>query len=283
VIRPLLRCFRRVLAQSEADAARFRTLGARDAFATGSLKYDAAPLPADTAELDRIERAIGARVHWLAASTHPGEEATIAEAHRALARRHPTLLTVLVPRHPARGAEIAAQLRATGYSVAQRARAEPIQPTTEIYLADTIGELGLFYRLASIVFVGGSLVPKGGQNPLEPARLGCAILYGPHMDNFRAIAGDLIEAGAAEEVRSVAGLADAVSILLDDEGLRERRCAAARRTTDAGGGVIENVLAALARELSPLRAPRPAIVPKAAKPEPGATEAGSTGGGVARA
>jgi 3-deoxy-D-manno-octulosonic-acid transferase len=283
VIRPLLRCFRRVLAQSEADAARFRTLGARDAFATGSLKYDAAPLPADTAELDRIERAIGARVHWLAASTHPGEEAKIAEAHRALARRHPTLLTVLVPRHPARGGEIAAQLRALGFSVALRSRAEPIAPTTEIYLADTMGELGLFYRLASIVFVGGSLVPKGGQNPLEPARLGCAILYGPHMDNFRAIAGDLIEAGAAEEVRSAAGLADAVSTLLDDEGLRERRCAAARRTTDAGGGVIENVLAALARELSPLRAPRPAIVPRVVKPEPGAEGTGSTGGGVAHA
>ena len=283
VIRPLLRCFRRVLAQSEADAVRFRTLGARDALATGSLKYDAAPLPADMAELDRLERAIGARVHWVAASTHGGEEALVANAHRALRRRYPTLLTVLVPRHPSRGDEIASQLRAGGLIVAQRARGDAIGPATDIYLADTMGELGLFYRLASIVFVGGSLVARGGQNPLEPARLGCAILYGPHMDNFRVIAADLIEAGAAEEVRSVAGLADAVATLLEDEGLRTRRCTAARRTTDAAGGVIENVLAALARELAPLRAPRPAIVPKAGSSAPGAQGSGATGGGVARA
>lgn len=293
IILPLLRCFRRVLAQSEADAARFRSLGARDVLATGSLKYDAAPLPADGAELDRIERGIGERVHWLAASTHPGEEERIAAAHRMLATRHAGILTVLVPRHPARGGEIASQLRGMGLEVAQRSRGEPIGPTTQIYLADTMGELGLFYRLASIVFVGGSLVPKGGQNPLEPARLGCAILYGLHMDNFRAIAADLIRAGAAEEVRNAAGLADAVATLLDDEGLRERRCNAARRTTAAGGGVIENVLAALARELAPLRAPRPAIVPKSGVHEPstpqtGPTQAGSpqsgpTGGGVARA
>lgn len=253
VIRPLLRCFRRVLAQSEADAMRFRTHGARDVVVTGSLKYDAEPLPADATELGRLADAIGNRQHWLAASTHPGEEAKVAEAHRQLEARHPDLLTVLVPRHAGRGDEIAAELRMLGLTVAQRSHGEVPTPPTDVYLADTMRELGLFYRLAPIVFVGGSLVPHGGQNLLEPARLGCALLYGPHMHNFRPIVADLVSAGAAEEVRDAASLADAVSELLRDEPLRARRCAAAKRATEAGRGVLKEVMAALAPELDALK------------------------------
>jgi 3-deoxy-D-manno-octulosonic-acid transferase len=252
LIRPLLAHFRRVLAQSEADAARYRTLGAPAVVVTGSLKYDAAPLPADPAELAALERAIGPRARWLAASTHPGEEPQIAEAHRRLKARHPDLLTLLVPRHPPRGDEIAAALRGLGLTVAQRARRGPIRPETDIYLADTLGELGLFYRLSPIVFMGGSLVPHGGQNPLEPARLGGAILHGPHVHNFRAICTDLAAAGASQEVRDAAALAAAVDALLSNAAERARRGAAARQATEAGRGALDAVIAALRPELAAL-------------------------------
>ena len=253
IIRPLLAAFRRVLAQSEADAARFRSLGAADLVVTGSLKYAAAALPADPAELSQLGRAIGDRPRWLAASTHPGEEAIAADVHRRLKQRHPGLLTLLAPRHPRRGAAIAAALEKAGLTVARRSRGDA--PTTEVYLADTMGELGLLFRLAPIVFMGGSLVPHGGQNLLEPARAGCAILHGPHVHNFRAIAADLAAAGASQEVRDAGELAAAVDTLLADAALAQRRCAAARRAGEDGRGVLDAAIAALAPLLDGLGGP----------------------------
>src|SRR3546814_907857 len=116
----------------------------------------------------------------LAASTHPGEEKIVGETQRALKARLPGLITLLAPRHPHRAGQIRRELEALGLVVAQRSRGEPIDPATDVYLADSIGELGLWYRLAEVVFVGGSLVAHGGQNLLEPAKLDCAILAGPH-------------------------------------------------------------------------------------------------------
>ncbi|HEY6334879.1 MAG TPA: 3-deoxy-D-manno-octulosonic acid transferase [Alphaproteobacteria bacterium] len=248
-IRQLLACFRRVLAQSEADGERYAKLGAREVAVTGSLKYDADPLPADSGELKRLAAEIGDRPRWLAASTHPGEERTIAAAHRLLKLRHPGLLTILVPRHAGRGDELAAALRGNGLAVARRSNGEPAVRDTDVYLADTMGELGLLYRLTEVVFVGGSLVRHGGQNMLEPARFGCALLYGPHVHNFRAIAADLIAVGAAEVVRDERELADAVSALLADETARAKRGAAAKHATEAGRGVLDDVIAALGPEL----------------------------------
>ena len=243
-----------VLAQSEEDRARLQRLGARRAECLGNLKFAAPPLPADEVELERLRQAIGARPVWVAASTHPGEEAQIAAAHSALKLRHPDVLTLLVPRHATRGEKLATELAADGLIVARRAAGQPIEPATDIYLADTMGELGLFYRLAPIAFMGGSLVPHGGQNPLEPAQLDCAILHGPHVANFERIAQALDEAGASETVADGAALAAAVARLLETPALRERRAAAARQVAAGQHDVLDRYLAALAPYLDRLAA-----------------------------
>jgi len=253
---PLLERFRRVLAQSEVDGTRFRSLGASDVVVTGSLKYDAATLPVDAHELAHLAHDMGHRPRWLAASTHAGEEALVAEAILQLRAQHPHLLTVIVPRHPERGEEVRELLAGHGLVTASRSRGEPVAAATDVYLADTIGELGLFFGLSPIVFMGGSLIPHGGQNLLEPARFGCALLHGPHVANFRAIAVELAAAGASEEVADAASLAAAVDRLIADEGLRMRRGAAAKRVAEAGRGVLDAVIASLAPELAPLEPPR---------------------------
>lgn len=242
----LLRQFSLILAQSPEDQARLRALGAPDPRSLGNLKAAAPPLAAADSEVARLRAAIAGRPCWLAASTHPGEEPVVGAAHAALAAGRPKLLTLLAPRHPDRGPEIAAALRAAGHRVALRSAGEPPAPETGIYVADTIGEMGLWYRLAEIAFMGGSLVPKGGQNPLEPAKLDCAVLYGPHTANFARIAEELCAAGAAARVSDAASLAAAVAGLLDDPAARARAIAAGRAFAAAQAGVLDAVVAALA-------------------------------------
>lgn len=254
LIRSLLAGFALCLGQTEGDAERLRRLGARRALCLGNLKLATPPLPADPHRLDALHMAIGERPLWLAASTHAGEEAVAAAVHRSLAARHPGLLTVIVPRHPDRGADIAAALRVDGQRVALRSAGDPVAPDTEIYVADTMGELGILYRLCPVVFVGKSLIGEGGQNPLEPARLGCAVLFGPHMDNFADIAGRMLRIGAAAQVADAAGLADAVSALLADPALRTARGEAARIFATAEAGVLEAILRALAPFLDAVEA-----------------------------
>jgi 3-deoxy-D-manno-octulosonic-acid transferase len=259
--RSLLGAFRLCLAQSPEDAGRFRALGAPHVESPGNLKYASPRLPADPAALEALRASIGARPLWLAASTHIGEEAIVAEAHRKLRNRHPALLTVIVPRHPERGAAIAAELAAAGLAVARRGADESPTPSTDIYLADTLGELGLFYRLAQISFVGGSLVPHGGQNLLEPAQLGCAVLHGPAVFNFEAIAAAMKAAGATERVHDAGGLAAAVDTLLTDAELRARRAEAASEVAAGEAGVLDRVMAAL----GPLLDARPG---RSSRPQP---------------
>jgi 3-deoxy-D-manno-octulosonic-acid transferase len=209
--------------QSEADAARFRALGAPCVRASKDLKLAAPPLPVDAAELARLRAALSGRPVWVAASTHPPEDSLIRAAHRLLAPHHPGLLTILVPRHPDRGAAIAAATK--DISVARRAAGEE-PPPTGIWVADTLGELGLFYRLAGIAFVGRSLVaPGGGQNPLEPAKLGCAVAVGRHTGNFAAAVAMLEAEGALARVTDATELAAWVDAMLRDP---ERRAAMAR-------------------------------------------------------
>jgi 3-deoxy-D-manno-octulosonic-acid transferase len=214
--RALLRLFQAAQAQDDVTATRLARLGLpRERLAvTGTLKEGSSALPFDEAERAEFARIIGRRTVWLASSTHPGEEEAAARAHREVLRRAPRTLLILVPRHPERGAEIAAELREHGWRTAQRAAGEPLRPDTEIYVADTLGELGLWYRLAPISFVGGSLVPTGGHNPFEPAALGSAILHGPHVANFRDIYDRLTAAHASRLVRTPAELAAAVVDLL---------------------------------------------------------------------
>lgn len=254
LIRRLLATFSLALAQSEDDARRLAALGAANVASPGNLKYAAAPLPADAAALAALRAAVGGRPVWLAASTHPGEEAIVADAADRVRASLPDALAVVAPRHPARGTEIAALLAPHG-AVARRAAGEAIAPETAFYVADTMGELGLFYRLATVAFVGGSLVPHGGQNVLEPARLGAAVVHGPHMANFAAVAHELSAAGGAIAVGDAPSLADTVTRLLTDADERRRRAAAAQAIADGKDGLLDAVMARLAPFLDDLAAP----------------------------
>ena len=207
--RGLLGRFGLILAQTEADAARFSALAGREVPCWGNLKYAAPPLPADPAELARLSAAWAGRPVWLAASTHPGEDEIILAAHRLLAPAHPGLLTVIVPRHPPRGPDIAGL--AGDLPVARRGAGQEAGAGGAVYVADTLGELGLFYRLARVALIGGSLVPHGGQNPLEAARLGCPILIGPHHFNFSEIIARLSAAHGLIETPDGPGAAEALA------------------------------------------------------------------------
>lgn len=258
LIRDLLGGFEACLAQTETDAGRLRDLGATNAKYVGNLKFSVPPLPADEAELKRLRAALGDRPRWLAASTHAGEEAMAAQVHGKLKPRHPGLLTIIVPRHPDRGGEIAGALRAAGLDVARRAAVQQITADTDVYLADTLGELGLFYRLAGVAFMGKSLVPLGGQNPIEPARLGCAIVHGPHMMNFEDVVARLQVADAALRVADGDALADAVAALLADPAERQRLAAAAESFAAAEAGAADAVVAELEPFIRRLKQGNPA-------------------------
>jgi len=187
----LLGSFELILPQDEDSARRLAGLGAQ----TGpicNLKYVGAPLPFDDTQMAILRAAIGSRPVILAASTHPGEEMLVADAFAELSDTTPPSLLIIVPRHPERGEAIAVALQAKGLNVSRRAAGQPISNRTEVYIADTLGEMGLFYRLATIAVVGGAFSPGiGGHNPLEPARLGVPIVSGPHAFNFRQVYDDL--------------------------------------------------------------------------------------------
>lgn len=228
------------LAQSARDGERFSALGAPRIVVTGNLKFDSPPLQATPEAVATLKSALGSRPVWMAASTHPGEDEMVADAHRLLAAKHPGLLTVIVPRHPERGPDIAASLATQGFKVARRKAEGPLSPDVEIYVADTLGELGLFYRIAPVAFMGGSLVKHGGQNPIEPIGLGAAVLHGPHIHNFADVYAALDALpGAPKPVTDAATLAEAASRLLADEALRAR-------TVAAGQGALKPFTGALA-------------------------------------
>jgi 3-deoxy-D-manno-octulosonic-acid transferase len=245
----LLGRFDRILAQDDLAGEQLTALGADPARLTveGTLKEGAAPLPYDEAERVRIARALAGRPVWLAASTHPGEEEIVLEAHASARRSLPMLALILAPRHPARGDALAEMLRGRGLQLAQRSRGEPIADT-DVYLADTLGEMGLWYRIASVSFVGGSLADVGGHNPFEPALLGSAILYGPHVRNFQDAYRRLADAGAAVLVRSAPELAEAlVTTMAPDRAAA--MAAAAWQVCSEASGVTDTVLAAIGRYL----------------------------------
>lgn len=254
-LRPPLGAFAHVLAQSDADAARFAALGARGVGMPGNLKFDAAILPVDAAGLAALRAALAGRPCWLAASTHDGEEEIAAAAHAALAPAIPGLATVIVPRHAARGDAIAAMLATRGLAVARRSRGALPDRATQVYLADTMGELGLFYRLAPVAFIGRSLAKGGGQNPLEAATLGTALVAGPETANFADIYDRLAVAGGVRIVRDVAGLAAALGDLLGDTAARAAAAAAATAVATEGRGATARTLEALAPILAALAAP----------------------------
>ncbi|MEZ5931375.1 MAG: 3-deoxy-D-manno-octulosonic acid transferase [Alphaproteobacteria bacterium] len=262
--RRLLGSFTLCLARSQADADRLAELGARDVRIPGNLKNAAPPLPVNPEALADLRAAIGERPVFLAASTHPGEETLLLQAHRRLRAAHPQLLTVIVPRHPERGEALAQDLADSGEAVARRSLGERPEAETGLYVADTLGELGLFYRLARIAFIGGSLVPHGGQNPLEAARLGCPPLFGPHTGNFDEMTAELLEKGAARRVRDADELAGTVEALFADPAVLERMTAAGIDAGTEEAAVLDRVQAALAplldRQLGAVETPAPGHV-----------------------
>lgn len=246
VIRQLLGAFTLCLGQTEGDTNRLRDLGAPACDCLGNLKFAAQPLPADDDLLTRLQDAIGNRPVWLAASTHAGEELIACRLHHSLSDKHPGLLTIVVPRHSHRGDEIRAELEAEGLAVAQRSRGEMPDASTEVYLADTMGELGLFYRLAPVVFIGKSLAGQGGQNPLEAARLGCAVIVGPHMDNFAEMTRRMVQGGAAKQVGSEGELRLMLDRLLSDRAERSALGSRGHEFATQETVVLERILDRLA-------------------------------------
>ena len=220
-IAALLKRFDLCLAQSAGDAERYAKLGAPRVSATGNLKLDVPALPADEAALRRLRDIIGKRPVMVAASTHAGEEAAVIGAHRRLRAKFPALLTIIVPRHPARGESIAEDAKVAGLAAALRSRRAQPMPDIGVYIADTLGELGLVYRLAPIVFMGGSLASHGGQNPIEAIRLGAAIIHGPHVWNFAEIYAALDTARGAQPVADEEALAARLGAWLADPVARQ--------------------------------------------------------------
>lgn len=249
--RPLFSAFDLVLAQNDGLAERFAQLGAAKALDVGNLKADAPPPPADLPGRRKLDAALAGRTVWLAASTHQGEDEIVMAAHLRMKPARPNLLTVIVPRHPERGPLIAEQLRSAGLEVGLRSQGALPEPDTDIYVADTIGELGLFYALAPVAFVGGSLVDRGGQNPVEPIKLGAAVLTGPNWQNFRDSYGELLRAGGCGQVTDAASLADSVLQLLEDGTARRTMTERALRTIAAMGGALPRTLAELENYLPP--------------------------------
>ena len=252
LIRPTLAAFDIRLAQSPADAERLRSLGAPDAAYVGNLKFAARPLPVDDDARDALAVAIGDRPRWLAANTHDGEEAIAFEAHIGQARRD--LLTIVAPRHPSRGDAIEALAKSRGLAIARRSRGELPDASTEIYLADTLGEMGLLYSLARQSFIAGSFVPVGGHNPLEAAHFDTAILFGPDRRNNAAAATALIEADAAIEVADPPALSAALAMLIADPARRDILASNARGVVAQHEGVLDAILARLAPALDRLAA-----------------------------
>ena len=223
---PFLARFNRCLAQSDADADRLAALGGRNIAVAGNLKYDRPAPPADEAVLKHLQTLIGKRPVLFGAQTHNPEEAVITTVHAALTQAGvKNLLTIIAPRHPQRGIAIAAELEAQGFTVALRSQGAQPTSTTQIYIADTMGEMGLWCRLATVAVMGGSFIPHGGQNPLEPLMCGTPTICGPHMHNFTDMTHYLTHANAMHLVMDVADLITALTPLF----LKKPALAAARK------------------------------------------------------
>lgn len=244
MIRPLMQAFNIAYAQSEGDAKRLLALGAYPVETLGNLKYDAATLTCNEQALLELRNITKGRKLWLAASTHPKEEALLEKTHRLLAIKNRNLLTIIVPRHPARGQQIASEL-GKKYKVAMRSKKETVTADTHFYIADTLGELGLFYRLCDIAFMGGSLVAHGGQNPLEPARLSVAILSGPHVHNFAEIYKKLPAAAACIMIKNAEELAAQLSILFANSDKKTALQKNAKQWVESQSGTAKKLLQAL--------------------------------------
>ena len=252
----LLRRFRTALVQDKETGRYLRRLGLpeRRIEVTGSLKMGAKILPHDNRAETAFKEACGDRPIWLAASTHPGEEEIIGEAHSLLRERREGILLIVVPRHPERGREVAQKLSAQGFRVCRRSAGGLPGTDDQIYVADTLGELGLWYRVAPVSFIGGSMVKSGGHNPYEAAFLESVILHGPHVSNFSQDFGRLESAGATIRVASARELANAID-RADDPMLTQRMTQAALEVCAGGDEIIDRAVTAILDFMPPRAGP----------------------------
>jgi 3-deoxy-D-manno-octulosonic-acid transferase len=233
------------LAQHAIDAGRFSLLGMHEVLVTGNLKYDFAPPPVDQYALARLLARIGRRPVWVADGTYPGEEEIAMAAHRLLASQFPDLLTVIVPHNPKRGFEIAQSAVKMKLTVGMRGGDRETAPLPEIYIANTRGEAGLFYRAAGVIFAGKSLRSGGGKNPVEAASLGCAILHGPEVDDFEEMYKALDQAGGGGLVFDTESLAKQLALLFFDNAELRAMARAAAETAEKFGGASTRIVVAL--------------------------------------
>jgi 3-deoxy-D-manno-octulosonic-acid transferase len=249
VIDHLLSCFELVLAQSKATAKHFKDLGVAPSKVRvfGNLKFAASPLKCDLKELKKLQSTLKGRHIWVAASTHSGEETLVADIHQTIKKSLPNVLTIVIPRHPLRGDDIARELTDKGLEVARRSKGEKIQVSTDIYLVDTIGELGLFYRLSDVAFIGGTFVPIGGHNPIEAVLLDCAVIWGPHTHKQTEICDVLGPAASAVSIKEE--LASTVQQLLVNETLRNEKIVLGHELVIAQAHILDYVIDALKDKL----------------------------------
>ena len=242
VCKELLSCFSLCLGQSEEDAYRLKVLGAKETICLGNLKYAGLPLPVDENAKQDLLGQIKNRPLWLASSTHDDEEIRIAKVHKRLKEKFPDLLTIIAPRHPNRGAEIATEINKIDLTTALRSENEKITPKTDIYIANTIGEMGLWYDIANIVFIGGSLIPHGGQNFIEPSRVRDATIVGPHMHNFSDAMARAKKADAVIQVSDTLELEETVASLLANENLLEAKRSLAYNWATSETKVLDGIM-----------------------------------------
>ena len=247
--RPMLSRLSDLACQSTEHAERFIALGANAAttHALGSVKYDVTKPDgfAEAVATLRVEFAIGGRLVWIAASTHPGEDELVLQAYRQVREQVPDLCLILVPRHPVRTQSVCELVTAAGFSASCQSERRHGQAATDVIIGDVMGTLLHLYGLADVAFVGGSFVDVGGHNPLEPALCRLPIISGPHQFNFTQVMQDLEAKGGLQTVESAAELADALIVLLLNDARRHKAGAAAAATLDENRGATDRVLALL--------------------------------------
>lgn len=233
------------LAQTENDAKRFAKFGARRVRVCGNPAYDLAPRPVDGPVLARLVARLGARPTWAAIATDPGEEEIVLEVHRRVAREFPDLVTIIAPRQAKRRFDIALRAAKLGLTARFGASDHANEPLPEIYIASAAGEVGLFYRAASVIFMGKSFCQGGGINPVEPAKLGCAILHGPDVGDFEEAYAALDGAGGAVMASDAAALASELALLLFDAAELRAMARAAADTMELLGGASNTIMQAI--------------------------------------
>lgn len=242
----------KVIAQTDDDKTKFEKLGFKNLLLLDSLKYAAKKLPNNAKEFGNIVNNIGNRKTFLAASTSDNEEEIIIKTHKNLSGEINRLLTIIAPRHPERLDEIIDICKMNGLRYAIRSRNEEIKENTQIYICDTLGELGILYRACSVVFIGGSLNKRGGQNPIEPANLNCAIISGDKVKNFRSVYAEFKNRKAAIIISDQQQLEKELLILLANKNLRKEISNNAKELVESKRNIIEKYITEIEPYLKPV-------------------------------